>query len=147
MRKYDRILMPECTKEGKDQYGFTIFTEPTKPKEFRHYFIEGQHYGSYPAQAIQYQGAFFKPRGLFFFCNECGRIWAECPVDNQRSQLVQTVCERHGQTYSWDYPGSLWLSWDASWIAGLPRKVLIRELAIAEKIQKVGIPQELIDKL
>ena len=130
MSRSEPRLMPECTIEGKDQYGFRTYAQPAPPKALRHYFIEGAHFGSDPARAIQYQGMFLKPKGLFFFCKFCGRMWAECPVDNETSSIAVMPCERHKPNYSWDVPGSVWLSWDSSWTDSLPKSVLEREFSL-----------------
>lgn len=130
----DFNIHPACTVKDEDEDGAEIWKEPNLNGEQQHFFIENEHYGSILAQPVQRQGVYYQPSGQAFFCPECSRLWANCPVDGRRTMVWSCPCEKEvfGNTIwkGFHYPGSIWLSWDMEWNKCLPKKVLAREFIL-----------------
>lgn len=108
----------------------------------RHFFIEGQYLGSTPVgfERVRDSNRVVPPRGHSFFCPYCGRLWAECPVENQGAMVWTRGCKDHAagsivggfpagglgsmMVHTFEAPGSIHLPWEEGFSASFPPKVI-----------------------
>lgn len=113
----------------------------------RHFFIEGHYLGAVTLglERIRNGNALVPPKGNFFFCPHCCRMWAECPVEGQSGMVWSMACKNHkpGEaTGGWGHDhygmmqvprtmpiGSIWLDWDPPFTASFPPRVMEWEFA------------------
>ena len=96
----------------------------------QHFIIEDKYLASTPRPSVEWwpgcpEGG--SPMGYAFFCPECTRLWAICPIEGLRSILITRECEKHVLRF----PGSIWTTiWTSDFVDNLPLEILRRELAI-----------------
>ena len=108
----------------------------------RHFFIRGQYICSAPAEPHRVHSELCQPYGRAFFCPLCSEVWALAPVEGQPTHCHHAFCDKHhpedpvigtwnfGHIYSWDVPGSLWISYENQWNLDLPKEILEREFML-----------------
>ena len=95
----------------------------------RHFLVEGRYLGAHPARKRVIHELLAPPVGYSFFCTECGKLWAECPVDGARFMVWARPCAEHKPT-SFDVPGSLIMGWEPEFVSDFPPDVWARELRL-----------------
>ena len=99
------------------------------------YFIEGKLLGEAPRGQIMRHAVFMEPSSDLYICPHCGDTWARLPclrADGTSTswQSFHRPCRKclGRQQFLSEWPGSVWRSWDAEFLAALPPPVLQWEL-------------------
>lgn len=100
------------------------------------FIVEGKYLGETPRTYHPETGR--EPLGYCFFCQECSRLWALCPILGQPSQVLTRPCLQHPM---WKDFGSLWTSWDRDFTEAWPADVLTMELGYL--LDKLDASEEL----
>ena len=108
----------------------------------QHFLIRGKHFGTAERTVgdtpLLIRGEPAPPHGEAFFCPICTELWAQCPVEGEPSTVHISPCDKHhpgehfgswslGAVSPYQVPGSLMLSYDATWNNSLPLPILVRE--------------------
>src|SRR5258708_6865539 len=100
--------------------------------------IEGQDYGTMQIPAEFRHGTDYPPSSFAYFCSTCGKVWARVTIQGRPYLPWSIRCQSCARgAYILEVGGSLWLSWERSFNAALPTKVLQREfeLHVAQVIE------------
>lgn len=100
------------------------------------FFIESRLLGEACRDSERVFGEPFRPRSYLFFCRLCGEVYAQCPClapDGSQTpwQAQAGVCRKCGrkhQSFLSEWPGSVYVSGNPSYLAALPVAVLQWEL-------------------
>lgn len=99
------------------------------------FFLEGRYIGTASRSWVQIdREAFGLPLSTGFFCRECGRVYAHCPVyapDGGATswRMISGVCERC-PAEGVSPPGSIWHYPDHTFHAEAPIELLQAEFAL-----------------
>ena len=100
----------------------------------QHFIVEGKLLGTVTRKFIRYHAEIGPPRGEAFFCPECGRLWAQCPIEGEPCNVIARSCGRHESvSLIFALPGSLLQSWNPDFEAAFPKEALRRELSLLFK--------------
>lgn len=92
----------------------------------QHFFLENQLRGTAIRHKRRVHEELQLPYGYAFFCPQCARLWALCPIELQRTFPLSIECEACPRGI---YPaGSLWQPLDPEFNEALPPELLLREL-------------------
>lgn len=95
----------------------------------RHWIVEGNYLGKSPASKRWCHEQLCPPIGYHFFCTECGRLWASCPVDGEKHMVWARPCADHPPAFG-SVPGTLHMEWEKEFVADMPAKVIEREFLL-----------------
>lgn len=105
----------------------------------RHFFLNGQYLGASIARPRHIHEEIAMPLGFHFFCPECGKLWASCPVDGQRHIVWSRTCPDHPGDQL-DVAGSIWLSWEKDFVKEFPPSVIQYELLVHLRMVALEFP-------
>lgn len=96
----------------------------------RHWIVEGKYLGKSEAKRRWIHEQRAAPIGYHFFCTECGRLWASCPVDGEKHMVWARPCADHSNLGFGQVPGTLHLDWDQQFVAEMPALVIEYEFLV-----------------
>jgi hypothetical protein len=99
---------------------------------FRHFFIDGQYYGSGEDKIRFVHAEAQEPMPYAMFCPTCGEIWARMPVENSQREwrIIGGYCEKHPGVSPYVVHGSLILAWEPDLYDCMPPEMLKREFEL-----------------
>ena len=87
------------------------------------WFVDGSILGSAPCNLERTHNQLHSPRQYAFCCPLCGEVWARRIISPSTPWFFWTrPCSRCGdpRSISWDTPGSVWISFDQTYLDNLP---------------------------
>jgi len=99
------------------------------------FFVEGRLLGETPRSLVFVHAELQAPMSYLFFCQDCGEVYARCPVVRsdgviskwQSFRRICSHCAEHSKFLN-DWPGCITLSWDYDFTEAFPMPVLQYEL-------------------
>ena len=107
----------------------------------QHYIIEGEYLGTGLRKDYSTVGTNLEVYSYAFFCNNCGRIWASCPIERPHRppkwQILNMPCKADTMFQLWG--GSIWLGADKEFVEAFTPAVISKEFFwLLEKFERTG---------
>jgi hypothetical protein len=96
----------------------------------RYYMVEGKYRGAAPAKVRMVHAELMRPLGNSYFCTSCGKLWAQCAVDNAKHMVWCVPCGSCPDPDGLRVPGSTLLSWEGHTLDDLPDAMVTYELMV-----------------